>query len=225
MSMPDRLPVMGEQRPRGVPPAWSLCGASAAEVRSQCGQAGVLRGGHTQHTRAHIPTLKRMHTHACVPVHVHTCRHTCTHTGGWWQRSRGWSDVTTAKGLPHHQGWEGAGPPSRPCAGMLPAGTCVCGAERTFLCCGLSSCGLSLGPALLAAGRAAECAPSRWSARVLWGPTWRACGPRPCCVPWFLQRRGREPLCPAGGSFPGAAPVAACASSLGPHVGRAQRWA
>ena len=125
MSMPDRLPVMGEQRPRGVPPAWSLCGASAAEVRSQCGQAGVLRGGHTQHTRAHIPTLKRMHTHACVPVHVHTCRHTCTHTGGWWQRSRGWSDVTTAKGLPHHQGWEGAGPPSRPCAGMLPAGTCV----------------------------------------------------------------------------------------------------
>lgn len=187
------------------------------------------RGTHTTHVHTYP------HSSACTP-RVRTCprahlqAHICTHTGGWWQQSRGWSDVTTAEGLPHHQGWEGAGPPSRPCAGMLPAGTCIRGAERTFLCRSLCSCGLSLGPALLAAGRAAECTPSCWSARVFWAPMWRARGPHPFCAPWFLQRRGqaperREPLCPTGGSFPGAAPVAAYASSLGPHVCHARRWA
>ena len=52
---------------------------------------------------------------ACTPpVFAHAPVHTypCSHTGGWWQPSRGWSDVPTAEGLPHHQRQEGAGPSS-----------------------------------------------------------------------------------------------------------------
>lgn len=214
MSSPDRLPVVGEQCPRAVPPAWSLCGASAAEVRSQCGQAGVLRGG-THNTRVHTYPCSsactyHAHAHRCVRTcpRAHLQAHACTHTEGWWQRSRGWSDVTTAKGLPHHRRREGAGPPSRPRAGR-----------------GLCSCGCSPGPAQLVAGCAAECTPSCGVP---------VCSGLPCGGPSVLVPAcpsARSPAArarcarPAGGSFPGAAPVAACASSLGPHMCHARRWA
>lgn len=171
------------------------------------------RGTHTTHACTHpcssASRTTRVHTHACVPVRVHTCRRTRAHTqkaGG----SGAEGEVTWPQpgGCRTAGGGKGQGGPPTPC-GPRPVP-------------------LWLQPGASTAGGWVRCRVHSllWGARVLRAPMWRALSPRPY-VPECQEPSRTCTLCPcpAGGSFPGAAPVAACASSLGPHGCHARCWA
>ena len=168
----------------------------------------------THNTRVHTPLLKRTQApRACTPTRAYLSA--CTPAG---------ARVHTQKA--GGSGAEGGVMWPQPGGCRTAGGGKGQGGPPTP--CGPRPVPLWLQPGASTAGGWVRCRVHSllWGARVLRAPMWRALSPRPC-VPECQEPSRTCTLCPcpAGGSFPGAAPVAACASSLGPHGCHAWCWA